>query len=253
MINRFSLFYQASGDTRQSFRFSRMRKKGNTIRKFKMNGYEIFLRPNEADPEVFSATFVKGYHRPPFKLGVSPLIIDLGSNIGLTLLDFAMQYPDAKLFGIEPDADNLTVCRMNCKQIADCTVTHGAVWKQDGVINYTGKDEQSYQVQAESFQQGTTPCITMETYLQALGNPVVDFLKMDIEGAEYAILLESDKLAWLKNIQMMMIEVHDTTEQDKETGAVKITQLLKEHGFEVYKSSVHWSALIAIARNKLTA
>lgn len=253
MIRRFTAFYQSGATVRQSLKYARSSTKGNRTKSFHWTDLEIFLRSNKADAEVFEATFLKGYHRSPFKLGKSPLIIDLGSNIGLTLLDFGLQYPDAKLFGMEPDSSNIEICRKNCAPLPDCTITHGAVWKQDGTIDYAGPDEQSYQMQAASFGKGKIPCVTMQTYLQAMGNPEVDFLKMDIEGAEYAILLESTELDWLGKIKMIMIEVHDTADQDKESGALKIRNVLTSHGFTVYPSASHWSALFAIASTKLPA
>src|ERR1051326_244812 len=99
-ITWFSGCYSLTGSLRQSVRFALMLgTKGKTF--VKLGETCIALRANRIDQDVFLATFLHQYHRSPFHLGVDPFIVDLGCNIGLTMVDFKRQYPEATVVGVE--------------------------------------------------------------------------------------------------------------------------------------------------------
>ena len=54
-----------------------------------LRGTEIYCRLGTTDIEVFEDTFIKRYHLPPLDLEPVRTILDLGSNIGLTIAHFA--------------------------------------------------------------------------------------------------------------------------------------------------------------------
>lgn len=208
------------------------------------------MRKNETDQEVFLTTFVEGYHRSPIDLGKSPVIIDLGSNIGLTIVDFKRQYPSATIIGVEMDKDNYELCKINISQFTNCTVLQAAIWKENGTINYKGENEQSYAVEKDSFgNSGLVRSMTMDSLLKENNIGKVDYLKMDIEGAESAVLLESTSKAWLKHVKYLSIEVHDLPGMSNTVLAKNLAIELEANQFIVYKSALHFSSLFAI--NKL--
>jgi FkbM family methyltransferase len=213
----------------------------------------ILLRKNETDQEVFIATFVEHYHRSPIDLGPSPLIIDLGSNIGLTIVDFKHHYPLARVFGVEMDKDNYELCKINISRLTNCTLLQAAIWKENGFINYKGKDEQSYAVEKDSFgNSGVVCCMTMDSLLKENNIVKVDYLKMDIEGAEKVLLLESTTKEWLKKIKYLSIEVHSLPEMNNTVLFKSLKTELEANQFIVYKSAMHFSSLFAINKLLLT-
>ena len=59
-------------------------------------------------------------------------------------------------------------------------------------------------------------CYPLYSLLEALGNPRVDFLSLDIEGAELAVL---KTLPWDKvDIELVMIEINHSDKQEIDKG-----------------------------------
>jgi FkbM family methyltransferase len=250
ILTRFSGCYFVTKSIWQSVYFALKlgRNKKSTIRISKE--YVIQLRKNEADQDVFLTTFVYQYHRSPFDLGQSPVIIDLGSNIGLTMVDFKQMYPSAKVIGVEMDKENYESCKVNISPFSGCTLLHAAVWKENGTINYKGEDEQSYAVEKNSFgKDGMVRCITIDDLLKENNIEKVDYIKMDIEGSEKAVLLDSTSKNWLQKVKYLSVELHDLPDMDNTVLSSNIKIELETNQFIVYKLAKHWSSLFAI--NKL--
>ena len=68
----------------------------------------------------------------------SPLIIDCGANIGLSLLFFSKRYPTARIIAFEPDVTILPYLRANiASQLLDNVVLHEkAVWTEETTLEF---------------------------------------------------------------------------------------------------------------------
>lgn len=73
-------------------------------------------------------------------------------------------------------------------------------------------------------KQYEVPCMRLRDYL----HEPVDFLKMNIEGAEYEVLADSEDR--LRQIREMVIEYHHLPEQPRSLH--QILELLHRQGFE---------------------
>jgi hypothetical protein len=99
----------------------------------------VFVRPSTSDVDTVWGTFARAHHRPPEELAGRPisLIFDLGANIGLTMADAAVRFPQARVVGVEVDAENVLLARANLAPWRDrCEVVHGAVWTSDTEVFY---------------------------------------------------------------------------------------------------------------------
>lgn len=76
-------------------------------------------------------------------------------------------------------------------------------------------------------------CFPLYSVLMALGNPAVDLLSLDIEGAELQVL---KTIPWKKvRARVLLIETINLGEVF--VGSLKnLNQLLKKNGFKFYKS-----------------
>jgi hypothetical protein len=72
----------------------------------------------------------------------------------------------------------------------------------------------------------------------------IDYLKMDIEGAEKAIL-ESEDLNWMDKVGAMNIEMH----LDRNIDLNEFITIIEKRGFTVWKDSKHWSSIFAVNNN----
>ncbi len=165
------------------------------------------LRPGTFDRRTFEL-FHLGlpYGMPP---GLKPeFILDLGANIGCASLFFAKKYSKAQILAVEPDEENLALCRSNTAQYPQVEVIRGGVWPTDGFLSIenpeSGTDE--FRV-TEGDPNGGIPAYRIETLLHRAGRTRVDILKMDIEGTERILFAENT--AWLARVGILIIELHD--------------------------------------------
>lgn len=209
---------------------------------------DIKLRGKSSDFSVFESTFIDKHHRSPFDLGAAPVIVDLGSNIGLTLLDYYYEYPNARLLGVELDSDNFKSLQFNTSTIKNCSILNAGVWKTNGEIEYNGGDAQSFSIQENSSGGNKKEAITIDSLFARYNITQVDFLKMDIEGAEAKLFLEADFTQWLSCVNTISVEIHETANFKSEALFNEISNRLKKSGYTVFKSALHWSSLIAFKK-----
>jgi FkbM family methyltransferase len=213
-----------------------------------LGGRRVLVRPSTSDVDTVWGTFARGYHRPPVELAGRPLrlILDLGANIGLTMADFAVRFPQARVVGIELDGDNVLLARANLASWRGrCEVVHGAAWTSDSEVFYaplpghtaghqiggTGPDSPAGTVRVPAFSLNTL----LERHAPGAR---VDYLKMDVEGAERALL--SETVEWARNVGCMKVEVHhpygvDDCESD-----------LRALGFATRTDPRHWGCVIGV-------
>jgi|SRR5579884_463631 len=170
-----------------------------------LHGNTIWCRPRTSDVNVIYDTFFEEYHLPPPGVEQPSTILDLGSNIGTTIAHYAALFPDARILGVEIDEGNVETCRRNIAAYADrAAVLWGAAWSDDGMIGYGGDSEWGFRVVEKSTK--VVRAYSMDSLIGKLGGRV-DFVKMDIEGAEADIFRKS--VSWVERVRSLKVEIHE--------------------------------------------
>jgi FkbM family methyltransferase len=118
------------------------------------------------------------------------IVLDAGANVGVFTRK-ALWAGAAKVIAIEPAPENVECLRRNfAAEIADgrVVVYPKGVWDKDDVlkmhINPTNSAQDSFFRKFDGEQFIELPLTTIDKMVAELGLPRVDFIKMDIEGAE---------------------------------------------------------------------
>ena len=219
----------------------------NLFRKtLKMNhqGLEYSVRNNKTDLQTNFDVFNQKYHRPDISIiDKNPVIVDLGSNIGLSIIDLKYLYPTALIIGVELDIDNFQLAMLNCQKLENVRLYNNAVWVNNEELTYNKNvPNDSYSINEAIVIEkkkyiNKIQGITMDKLIESNMINKIDYLKMDIEGAEDAIF-EGNTL-WLEKVNYTKIEVHNGS-----NSMDFITKKLKNSGFKVRKYNIHWSTLI---------
>ena len=164
-----------------------------------------------------------------------PLIIDCGANIGLSVIRAKQLYPQARIIAFEPDPgiDALLRTNLAVNGFDDIQIIEAAVWTADGEHEFRG-DGADFGMLVEK-PDGNVSSTLVKTVRLAdyLSGETVDFLKVDIEGAELPVLRSCKKE--LKNVRQLVVEVHYQLDRPDELS--EILSILYGAGFIVSVNS----------------
>jgi len=208
--------------------------------------HSLYLRPNTSDAQVLLDTFYHKYHLSPIPLKKESIIIDLGANVGYTMAHFAYLHPKSKIFGVELDFNNFELAKKNLSSLEkSCKIIHAAAWSENGSVNYGGDQEWGFSILNADSQNNIkkVSAKTLDVIFQEFNIDHVDYLKMDIEGAEKSVLENPEK--WISKVRSMKLEIHSPTTIDWCMG------VLKKYDFKCTKDTIHPSAVIAINKKFL--
>lgn len=162
----------------------------------------------------------------------NPIIIDCGANMGLSVLYFSKKYPKAEIIAFEPDEAVLPFLEKNLRfqNINNIKLYKKAVWTEEAELKfYTdkglgGRIGVGYKNQTPKIIKS----IRLRDFLAK--HVLIDLLKIDIEGSEYAVIQDCEDL--LFNVNHIFIEYHsvNTEEQHLED----ILNILKRQGFRYH-------------------
>ena len=189
------------------------------------------------DPASFLWTFEEIFVRNSYSFrhtGTAPKILDLGANIGLSVLFFKMCYPEALIVAFEPDPVIFECLNYNVtnNQLSNVTLHQAAIWKEDGHLSFSadGADGGSL-VTPESAKSIPVRAVSFSKTLESQD---FDFLKMDIEGAENDVFFESEP--YLDQFSQVFLEYHSLRSEDQKLP--EILAILKEKGFRIHIQDV---------------
>jgi len=121
----------------------------------------------------------------------TPRILDCGANVGLASLFFKRRYPGARVTAYEADPALFALLDANlaANGAADVERVHAAVWTSSGHIQFCCEGADSGVIEslpgAGAGVSRTVPSVRLRDILEA---EPFDLLKLDIEGAEDAVL-----------------------------------------------------------------
>ena len=144
-------------------------------------------------------------------------MIDIGANIGLISLDFAMRWRNLRIFAYEPNPSTNAILRKNIAAASlngQVTVYGEAVGRGHGTLDLwtnvhsvlaTGH---SAAPPADGARSVEVPMIDLNEAVERSGAKTVAMVKIDAEGAE-ADILESATPPTLASLERVTLEYHE--------------------------------------------
>jgi len=162
------------------------------------------------------------------KLPSHPYIIDCGANIGLSVIYMKRLYPDAEILAFEPDDWNFDLLSKNvdASGYSDITVRKEAVWIENTKINFSARGTTDSRISLQDANADSVQAVRLRDLLIRK----IDFLKIDIEGAEYKVIRDiADRLEFVDNL---FIEYHGNFSDNSQL--VDLLRTLLDKGFHFY-------------------
>ncbi len=167
-------------------------------------------------------------------LGEEPRILDLGANIGLSVLAFKRAYPRARITALEPDPRLFDVLKRNVhgNGFSDVTLIQKAAWSEATKLPFVPDGADG----GRALPRNSESTVTMKvTEVEALSLPDLlreqsfDYVKMDIEGAERTVVPACAGL--LGKVSRVFVEYHGYP--NEKPALASVAGPLEDAGFQI--------------------
>jgi FkbM family methyltransferase len=146
-----------------------------------------FQVPDHAAFKVLHEMFVLGEYDLPME-PTPKRILDLGANIGASVLFFQRRWPDARVVAVEASPHLAALLTRNVAGL-NVEVRHAAVAAQAGTVRFAASDE-SWAGSVGGDGGVVVPAVTLDELLEI----PADLVKVDVEGAEFEVLAAATRL-----------------------------------------------------------
>jgi len=215
------------------------------------HGFFFIARPKFEDLArfLFSEKVAKWEPLSVLKAKKEEIIVDIGANTGYYTLRLSSHVgKKGKIIAIEADPTSCNILKQNCelnnfsnveiKNLAILDSNKQVILHQDkthsGISSISAKDYDKSKTN-DLLIQATTLDNLLKNRFQK-----IDWIKIDVEGAELAVLKGSIKT--LKNTKNILIEIHEHILRQNNEDYNDILKILKENGFKLRLFNEFWDS-----------
>jgi FkbM family methyltransferase len=198
------------------------------------SGETLTIGENWRDDFVVALqVFADGAYRAPKRIDPASVgrIVDVGANVGFSLLHFGREFPMARFEAFEPHPGHLVSLRRNlvANGLTNRVVVHAAgAGAADGALHLTDDGSSSTVVHAPA--RATIP-VQIVDFFEAIEPGRIDLLKMDCEGGEWDIVM--DPRFETLDIGTIVLEWH--ARFDHPRADFEISQRLERLGWTIWR------------------
>lgn len=160
----------------------------------------------------------------------TPLILDLGANIGLGIRWWKYFWPQSEIHAYEPSPSAFDALVKNTKNLSKTMIYKKAVVGSPGELRLYDFGADASRIMnpiANSQNYITVEAVTLSSILASV--EMVDLLKIDIEVAELDVIREAKQ--GLSKVRSLFVEFHSF---DLGPNFGELLNLLMSQGFQVY-------------------
>lgn len=215
---------------------------GANTREILLDGARLSYRLNRGDIQGIREVWLDGIYTMPTPCSFR-IVVDLGTNIGLTAVWLQRKYAPDFVLGVEADGSNVHLARQNLRENGvKGRVIHAAVGPADGHARFSAPAGVSNLGRVGATGK-TVRQISMESVLAEIpAGRHVDLLKLDIEGGEQDLLLAED-VDWLQRVDAIIAEFHPAV-----VDVSRLVAVLERHGFAYMPAGTLWPGSMDIFR-----
>ena len=165
-------------------------------------------------------------------------VVDIGAGVGDFSILAAYRHSNVKVFAYEPFPGSYQLLEKNLDQngLNNVMAFQQAVWGVGGTLSLDLSGGEPLQMTSHGDESRrdreeviVVPAVTLQDVLTVQDIERIDLLKLDCEGAEYSILMDSSQEV-LNRIDRIIMEVH---ELDAERSHPALAAFLEDSGFQV--------------------
>lgn len=180
-------------------------------------------------PRTFGYLYKEIWEREIYSIPISAKkirMIDCGANIGLASIYIKSHFPDAEITAVEPDPAIYEMLQANLRAMGHTDV----VLIQAAVTGFGETCLFTPDTGGTGGRIGEEGLSAPATRLSSLLKDEVDFLKIDIEGAEVDVIVEA--ASHLKKVRFLFVEYHSLVGREQHLS--RLLTVLENAGFRCF-------------------
>lgn len=215
----------------------------------KYKNYSFQIRESSEDPsydhnldfKVINETWQENVYRIyEDQFSGEGIFVDIGANIGAVSI-FVDSFNGnrgynnkIKVYAVEPEPHNLSLLNQNIQNnpVKNITIVDKAVWHEEKMVSISDRGGNSSIVNLENENKSEVLAITMENLFSMYNIKEVDVMKIDIEGAEFDLIINTPAET-LAKIKRLVLEFDKSF--DGSFGKM-VEKLAKQFGIEILGS-----------------
>lgn len=157
----------------------------------------------------------------------APVIIDGGSNIGVSVAFFKTLYPEARVLAFEPAARTFELLQKNVGGVPGVELHRVALGRSNSLVPFYEHDDDWMLRQSTRPERLTVDSeITVEQRrLSDFVTEPVDMVKLDVEGAEAYVLDDLADSGAIEQVEQLIVEYHHQLDPDRDSLGVFLERL----------------------------
>jgi FkbM family methyltransferase len=196
-------------------------------------GKKLYVSDLKAFLSNFYSIFVLKHYTFDSKTN-SPVIIDCGANIGLSIIFFKSIFPNSRIIAFEADPTIYKILEKNilAYELKGITLINKAVWSEETIIPFISEGADAGRIDLQCKEQ--TAMVSTIRLSEFLKKGEIDLLKIDVEGAETEIIKECSN--YLRNTRLAFVEFHSFSGRKQDLG--NLLDIFSSNGFRYYIETV---------------
>ena len=164
-------------------------------------------------------------------------VIDVGSNVGNTIIQYYNEYHPEKIYGFEPCTENYNKAKENTKNIPCVELFNVAVSNEDvfgELFLYPSSSGHSLLSSngAKALPTQDVKIIRLDTWAKELGVKSFDLVKIDVQGNDFRVILGMGDM--INTVKIMKVEVWFDHSSYKDAHLFdKVMGFMYDHGFRL--------------------
>lgn len=149
-----------------------------------------------------------------------PVIVDGGSNVGMSVLFFKALYPRARVLAFEPAerAHSVLVRNVAANDVRDVDVHRAALGARDGDVSFyeDAADPSTFRMSTRQGRISGSETSVPQRRLSEFVQEDVDLLKLDVEGSESDVIGELVEAGAIERIEQLVVEYHHHLDRERD-------------------------------------
>lgn len=238
MLSKIENFFKMASNLRlksllKFYRLKYLVKVDNTFHGFSLkNGLNVTVNKSEGDLTTLYEVFMDEDYKFGEDSNKEINILDIGANVGYFSMYVAKKFPNARVFAFEPFPK--TYKRLNkhleMNGLSKVKALNYAVSDFNGPSEFYAFEWSGCNTLIDGdydkgqYETTTVECISFDKIAEITGADKIEYAKIDCEGSEYPIFLNSSDES-IKSVRKYIMEVHDSDKYGINDLAVRLEKL----------------------------